>query len=57
MRGYSALESGLIQLPGAIGPIVMLRVGVQLYQRLGSRRTLVISSAGPRGDVSDVPGS
>jgi EmrB/QacA subfamily drug resistance transporter len=46
MRGFSALESGLIQLPGAIGPIVMLRAGVDVYQRLGARRTLIISSAG-----------
>jgi len=46
MRGYSALESGLIQLPAALGPLLMLRAGVQIYQRLGARRTLVLSSAG-----------
>ena len=46
MRGYSAFESELIQLPGALGPVVMLRTGEQLYQRLGARRILIVGSAG-----------
>jgi EmrB/QacA subfamily drug resistance transporter len=46
MRGLSAFQSGLLQVPGAIGQLLMLPAGVRVYKRLGPRRTLTFSSAG-----------
>jgi MFS family permease len=44
MRGLSAFESGLIQLPAAIPPLVMIVFGRRIYGRFGARRLMSTSA-------------
>ncbi|HLG73384.1 MAG TPA: MDR family MFS transporter [Chloroflexota bacterium] len=45
-RGLSALDSGLTTLPQPVGQVLMIQVTSRLYNRIGPRRNLIVSTSG-----------